>query len=51
MEYEWDTFVLADELLIDTQWKSTTSSEYFTIALIDEVEFAKNCRKRFTVAY
>lgn len=40
-----------DELLVDDQGNSSISLEDFAIALVDEAEQYKHCKKRFTVAY
>ncbi|KGJ88669.1 NAD(P)-dependent oxidoreductase [Colwellia psychrerythraea] len=40
-----------DELLVDEQGQSNISLEDFAIAVLDEAEFVKHTRKRFTVAY
>ena len=41
----------SDELLVDTQGRSTISLEDFAIALVDEAEQQNHSKKRFTVAY
>ncbi len=41
----------SDELLVDSQGRSSISFEDFAMALIDEAEQHKHSQKRFTVAY
>ncbi len=40
-----------DQLLVDARGESRISAEDFAVALVDELENAKNARKRITAAY
>jgi putative NADH-flavin reductase len=40
-----------DRLLVDASGRSWISMEDFAIALVDELETPKHCRRRFTVGY
>jgi putative NADH-flavin reductase len=40
-----------DQLLVDSDGKSTISAEDFAVAMADEVEAPKHARQRFTVGY